>query len=94
MKRPLAIIIFVGLVIVTLSVVQASVANQISTTGADLVALQDKLDNYKRENMVLQEKLLQASSLTNLSEKAKKLGFVDAKKQVYLNTPLPLALKQ
>ena len=94
MKRPLAIIIFVGLVIVTLSVVQASVANQISTTGADLVALQDKLDNYKRENMVLQENLLHASSLTNLSEKAKKLGFVDAKKQVYLNTPLPLALKQ
>ncbi|HZE87044.1 MAG TPA: hypothetical protein VE090_02440 [Methylomirabilota bacterium] len=94
MKRPVYLLIFVISVIVGLSLAQISVANQIATTGSELADLQKQVSDYKRDNMVLNEQFLEASSLTNISQKADKLGFVEAKSQVYLNTPLPLALKQ
>ncbi len=94
MKRPVFVIIFISLIIVILSIVQVSVANQISTTGSELVALQNKVNDYQRENTILHEQLLAAASFTTIADKAKQLGYVPAKSQVYLNTPLPLALKQ
>lgn len=42
----------------------------------------------------MKEKVLEASSLLNVSQKAKALGFVESKSQVYLSDPLPLALNQ
>ena len=73
---------------------QVSTANQISTTGAELGALQQQVDNYKRENTILQEQLLEASSLTSIAGAAAQLGFIDAKTQISFTAPLPLALKQ
>lgn len=94
MKRPVAVIIFIFVTIIGLGIAQISMANQISTTGAELADLQREVDIYERENTVLEEELLQASSFTNIAEKAKKLGFVESKTQVSLTAPLPLALKQ
>jgi cell division protein FtsL len=94
MKRPVYLLIFILTIVIGLAIAQASIANQLSTTGAQLAALQTDVDNYKRENIVLQEQLLEASSFTNISEEAEKLGFVDAKVQISLSEPLPLALKQ
>ena len=93
MKRPIYLIIFIVTIIIGLSVAQASVSNQISTTGSELASLQKQVNDYKRENTILHEQYLEASSFTNIAEKAKHLGFVEAKSKLYLNTPLPLALR-
>ena len=94
MKKPVYLILFLFIVIIALSLVQVGLSNRISTAGAQLTQLEKSLMTYQKENIVLQEQFLEASSFTNLSKKAKKLGFVEAKSQIYLNTPLPLALKQ
>jgi len=94
MKRPTYIIIFILVTIVGLAIVQISTANQISTTGSELSALQQQVDDYKRENTYLQEQLLEASSLTTIEGTAEKLGFVEAKTEMSLTAPLPLALKE
>jgi cell division protein FtsL len=94
MKRPKLLIGFMLAVIMALSVVRIGIENSISTTGIELVRLQGELDEYKKENYQLEEKYLAESSLTEIASKAATLGFVDAKKTVYLSTPLPLALKQ
>ena len=94
MNKPVYLILFLFIVIIALSLVQVGLSNQISTAGADLTKLETSLVAYQKENIILQEQYLDASSFTNLAKKAKKLGFVEAKSQIYLNTPLPLALKQ
>lgn len=91
MKRPVYVIIFIFVTIFGLCIAQISVANQISTTGAELAALQQEIDEYERQNTILEEEVLTASSLTNISEKAEELGFVEVKNQVALSNNLPLA---
>jgi cell division protein FtsL len=91
MRRPILVLTLLLTMILGLSITQASMANQISTTGADLVAVQQEVKDYKKNNTILKEKVLEASSFTNLTKKAKKLGFVEAKSPEYLNAPLPLA---
>lgn len=91
MKRPVLFISTMILTIIALSVVHVAVANNISTTGVNLSKLQDELDNYKRENAFLHEKILELSSLTYINEKAEEKGFVASKGDYYVSTPLPLA---
>jgi cell division protein FtsL len=91
MKRPILVLTCIITIILGLSIAQASMANQISTTGADLVAVQEQVKDYKKNNTILNEQVLEASSFTNLQKKAKKLGFVEAKTPEYMNAPLPLA---
>ncbi len=94
MKRPVFLIIVILLIIVALAVVRVGFENSISTTGIELVNLQSQIKTYKKQNALLKEQYLETSSLTNLSSKAKKLGYVESKSQLYLSIPLPLALKQ
>jgi cell division protein FtsL len=94
MKRPVYVLAFIITIIVALAIAQVSIANQLSTTGAELGTLQQEVDTYKRENAVLQQELLEASSFTTLSKQAEDLGFIDAKVQISLTEPLPLALNQ
>lgn len=91
MKRPIYVIIFIFVTILGLGIAQISIANQISTTGAELAQLQEEVDAYERENTILEEELLELASLTNISEKAEQLGFIEAKNQVALTNNLPLA---
>jgi cell division protein FtsL len=91
-KKPLLLITFFIAVIITLSVIQVAISNRISTAGIELENLQSQIEKYKKQNTLLEEKILEASALTNISKKAKALGFVDYKSQVYLTNPLPIAL--
>ncbi|HSA83443.1 MAG TPA: hypothetical protein VLF20_00970 [Patescibacteria group bacterium] len=91
MKRPAVLIIFIFVTILGLGIVQMSVANQISTTGAELAELQKEVETYKRKNAILQEELLAAASLTTIAEEAEELGYTEAKSQLSLTSPLPLA---
>lgn len=94
MKRPIRLIIFVCIIIVLLAVVRVTLENSISTTGAELVNLQNKLSGYKKSNALLEEKYLEKSSLTYISKKAKDKGYVFLANQIYFSAPLPLALNQ
>ncbi len=94
MKRPVFIIASLVCIILVLSVVRVAMVNSISTTGIELANLDNEMKEYKKQNELLKEQYLQASSFTNLEEKAKHLGFVEAKNHIYLSSPLPLALKQ
>ena len=94
MKKPILFLGFIFFIVILLTVVQVTVANQISTTGIELNDLQNKVSQYKKENAILEQRYLEVSSLLNIESKAEKLGFVDAKYQEFISTPLPLALRQ
>lgn len=94
MKKPLLLIIFFIITIMTLSTVQVGTSSKLSTTGIELEKLQAQINKYKKENMILEEKVLEASALINVSKKAKELGFVQSRSQIYLSRPIPFALNQ
>lgn len=94
MKRPFIIILLFIFTIISLSVLRVALSNKLSTTGIELENLQVQLINYSKENTILEEKVLQVSSLINLSNEAKTLGFVETKSEVFLTNPVPLALRQ
>jgi len=91
MKKTAYLIGLMVMVIVGLSVVQVTLTNQISTHGIMLTKMQEDLKNYKKENAILKEQILEKSSLTKISEQAKAIGFAPSKSEVYLSTPLPMA---
>lgn len=91
MKKP---VLFISLIIVILSIVQIIVSNNLSTKGVLLGKLEDEIKAYKKENYLIREKLLLASSFTNIASKAGSLGFVDDKSQIVLSPSLVLAVKQ
>ncbi len=91
--KPYLLLVVLFAIVVVLSVVRISVVNSISTTGKDLVALQIRIGEVKKENELLKEKYLQAASYTTIAEKARRMGFVPYKSQLNLSAPLPLALR-
>lgn len=88
-----SVYIFISLVgvIVTLSIVHVVVSNMLSTTGIDLEKLQTDLTHFKKENTILEEQVLEASSLEHIASAAATMGFVDDKSPVVIDAPLPLA---
>jgi len=92
-KKPLLLIVFFITVIASLSIIQVAISNMVSTAGIELDYLQSEIAKYKKENTLIEEKVLSESSLTNISKKAKKLGLVEANSKIYLTNPLPLALE-
>lgn len=94
MKKPLFIIIFFLSTITSLSIIQVALSNRLSTTGIEFESLQSKIEKYKKENALIEEKVLEASALINIAKEAKVLGFVETKSQIYLSNPLPLASNQ
>ena len=78
-------------IIIVLTIVHVVVSNMLSTTGIELDNLQTDLTKYKKENTILQEQILQASSLDHIASAAATLGFVSEKSPVVIDAPLPLA---
>ena len=63
MKKSGYIFISLVIVIIALTIVHVVVSNMLSTTGIELEKLQTELTAYKKENVILQEQVLEASSL-------------------------------
>ena len=78
--------------IIGLSVVRVVVTNNISTNGAELGELQEKVKQIKKENALLHEEILESSSLNYVASQAAEVGFVPSKTQMVVSSPLPLAL--
>lgn len=94
MKRSISFLTFLIVIIIFLGVVQVTVSNRLSTAGLGIAKLQDETKKYKDENTILSENLLSSTSLTNIASSAAEIGFVESKTQLFLSTPLPLAVKQ
>jgi cell division protein FtsL len=94
MKRSHILLALLGICIIVLSVAQISVSNMLSTGGIQLSNMQQQISNYDRKNAQLKEQIYSLSSLTAISEKAQKLGFVDNQTAVVITDhAAPIALK-
>lgn len=91
MKKSLIVIVFVLLIVISLSIVQVIVANRISTTGIEVSKMQQQIKAYRHTNAILKEKILKEASFTEIASKAGELGFAEAKNSTFLTAPLPLA---
>lgn len=87
-------VICIVCIVLLLSIVQVVVSNTIVTAGIEQAKLQEQLAYYQKQNLILQEKVLTAMSLTTIASKAADLGFVEGKSHVYLSSHVPIAIKQ
>ncbi|HSW87649.1 MAG TPA: hypothetical protein VLG12_00630 [Candidatus Saccharimonadales bacterium] len=89
---------FIGVITVILLVgstlVQISVSNSLTTEGLKLSKIQEQIDETKKENLLLAERVYSASSYTQIASQAARIGFVQAKQPIFLSDNGPLALKQ
>jgi len=94
MKKPILTITILISIILILSVVKIFVSNRIATSGVFLGKIEEEINSYKTQNAQLSEKIYTLSSLTNVSQKALQLGYIDQKTDFVLNTQVPVAFKQ
>ena len=94
MKKPVIIIVTLVFVILTLSVIRIFISNNISTSGVVLGKVVEEYDKYRLENSIIAEKFYTMASLTDVSQKAYDLGYVDSKSDFVLNQKVPVAIKQ
>lgn len=90
----LGICIAIVVMLVVSGIIEISVSNSLTTEGIKLGKIQAKIDAVKKDNMLLKEKLLTMSSYAHIASEAATLGFVDAKSAIFLDQPIPLAVKQ
>ncbi len=93
MKKPALIITSLIFVILVLSIVRISVSNRISTSGIDIANIEDKVSSFKKENLILQEKVLALGSYTEIASKAATLGFVPSKANLVISTATTVAIR-
>jgi len=94
MKKPALILIVLFLTIGVLFAVRSAVSSRITTSGLELGEIQDKTKTYKTQNAILKEKIFNLASLTNVSETASKVGFVESKESFAVSGQRPIALRQ
>jgi hypothetical protein len=94
MKKAVLSIGILVLIAFGLSVVRIYISNQVATSGVALEQIQQEVDSYKMQNILLAETLYTKSSLTNIAEEATKQGFVAQATDFVLNGQLPVAYKQ
>ena len=74
--------------------VRSVVANEISTSGVALGETQNETKRFKIENAMLQEEILEYSSLSHVASSAAGQGFLESKTNYALKKALPIALRQ
>lgn len=94
MNKPALIVTVLIFTVLVLSVVRVSVANRISTSGIELSQIEEEVASLKKENLILQEELLNVSSFTQIASRAGELGFVASKANLVISTAIPVAVKQ
>jgi len=93
MKKPILLIAFLSLVVVSLTLARITLVNTISTTGVALVNIQNQIEDLKHQNEILKEEYLSEAAYTTIDNKATKLGYAPVQTQIDLSTPPPLALQ-
>lgn len=94
MKKSILILSCFVFVVIAQIFLQITLSSQMASAGTELILLQSKVETLKKQNLIIQQKVLQSSSLDAISQKAKKLGYIEDNAPVYLTAPIPLALNQ
>jgi hypothetical protein len=94
MNKPYIVIFLLLGLIFSLSVGKAVLHNSLSTSGIFINKIEKEIAVLKTQNALLSEDLLVASSLRNITEKAKQLGFTNENTLMVIKTSKPLAIKQ
>jgi hypothetical protein len=94
MKKAVLSIAVLVLIVFGLSIVRIFISNQVATSGVVLGQIQQQVESYKMENIILAENLYTKTSLTTISEQAEKQGFTAQKTDYVLSGQLPVAYKQ
>lgn len=97
MKRAYLLLSSLILVVVTLSLVQISVSNSLTTGGIELSQIQTQIDSYQKQNAILKEKIYSVASLTHIAQEAQKKGYISeasSPSTLVIANPQPLALRQ
>jgi Na+-transporting NADH:ubiquinone oxidoreductase subunit NqrC len=94
MKKQVLLIGILVLIVFGLSLVRIYISNQVATSGVMLSQIQQQVDAYKMQNMLLAENLYTKSSLTNIAQEASNEGYVEQKTDFVLNGQAPVAYKQ
>ena len=81
-------------IILVLVVAQTVLSNILSTSGVIVSKLYNETESYRIENSKIAEKLFAESSLMNIEDEAKKMGFVKEKSQFVVTTSQSLAARQ
>lgn len=79
--------------LVALSLVQAILSNSLSTTGIALARLENEVVEYKRQNALLHELILNETSLTKIASKAATFGYTPGSSQIVVSGSVPIAAK-
>lgn len=93
MKKPVLLLTSLLTIVIVLAVVQVIISNSLSTRGVGLDSLDQELTFYKKENILLKEKLLKISSLSYVASSAAKIGFIEEKSRIFVSSSLPIAVK-
>ena len=93
MKKPVLFTACIVITIITLSIVQISVSNSLSTTGIGLLKIEKQVKQYRKENALLSQRILELSSYTRIASQASEMGFIEEKSQMAVTGPLPIASK-
>jgi cell division protein FtsL len=91
MKKPILVLIILFLTIGVLVVARSMASARITTSGLELSQVQDETHKLKTENAILREKIFSLSSLTHVSERAEKVGFVESKQVFAVSSSKPIA---
>lgn len=77
-----------------LAIFQVVTLNRDSTTGEKLRNILVEIEEVKKENNRLSQKIASASSLATIAVKAQHSGLTPIKETIAISTSLPLALSQ
>lgn len=72
------------IVILVLQLLYISVVNSLIDPTRNYQSYIDELYIMRKENLLLTDELLKNESLMNISDEAKKRGFIEVKKYIYL----------
>jgi cell division protein FtsL len=94
MNKPAILLSSLIFAIIVLLGVRTVISNDMSTAGVRLGEVEESLSSYKTENTMLKEKIFTLSSLSHVSSKAAKMGFVESKSNLAISKAMPIALKR
>jgi len=92
-KKGARLLIVINVLVLILAMCQLAVSHHLATLGGRLRQLEAKALQLERENRILMEEINNSGSLSEISLKAEKLGFVRTTAVLHLTPQLPVALK-
>jgi len=91
MKKPILVLVLLFLTIGTLIIVRSVVSSRITTSGLELSQVREEANVLRTQNALLREEIFSLSSLTQVSERAEKVGFVESKSVYAVSGAQPIA---